>query len=56
MVADMIDDAKLTVRFASAVCVLDAFQKKSKKGIATLQANHRLIDQRLCDADGCTRR
>ena len=40
-----------TVRFASAVYVLHAFQKKSKKGIATPQADLRLIDQRLRDAE-----
>ena len=38
-----------TVRFASAV--LHAFQKKSKKGIATPQADLRLIDQRLRGAE-----
>jgi phage-related protein len=40
-----------TARFASAVYVLHAFQKKSKKGIATPQADLRLIDQRLRDAE-----
>jgi phage-related protein len=40
-----------TVRFASAVYVLHAFQKKSKKGIATPQADLRLIDQRLRGAE-----
>jgi len=39
------------VRFASAVCVLHAFQKKWKKGIATPQADLRLIDQRLREAE-----
>ncbi|MGL5117267.1 MAG: type II toxin-antitoxin system RelE/ParE family toxin [Beijerinckiaceae bacterium] len=42
--------AVYTVRFASVVYVLHAFQKKSKKGIATPQADLRLIDQRLRDA------
>jgi phage-related protein len=40
-----------TVRFASAVYVLHAFQKKSKKGIATPQTDLRLIDQRLREAE-----
>lgn len=40
-----------TVRFASAVYVLHAFQKKSKKGIATPQADLHLIDQRLRGAE-----
>jgi phage-related protein len=40
-----------TVRFASAVYVLHAFQKKSKKGIATPQVDLRVIDQRLRDAE-----
>lgn len=40
-----------TVRFASAVYVLHAFQKKSKKGIATPQTDMRLIDQRLREAE-----
>jgi phage-related protein len=39
-----------TVRFASAVYVLHAFQKKSKKGAATPPSDIRLIDQRLRDA------
>jgi phage-related protein len=39
-----------TVRFASAIYVLHAFQKKSKKGIATPQTDMRLIDQRLREA------
>lgn len=40
-----------TVRFSSAVYVLHAFQKKSKKGIATPQADLHLIDQRLRGAE-----
>jgi phage-related protein len=40
-----------TVRFASAVYVLHAFQKKSRKGIATPQTELRLIDQRLREAE-----
>jgi phage-related protein len=35
------------VRFAKAVYVLHAFQKKSKHGIATPKAEQDLIDQRL---------
>jgi phage-related protein len=40
-----------TVRFASAVYVLHAFQKKSRRGIATPQTEMRLIDQRLREAE-----
>ena len=38
-----------TVRYAEAVYVLHAFQKKSKKGIATPKAEIDLIEQRLKD-------
>lgn len=38
-----------TVRFADAVYVLHAFQKKSKKGIATPKAEIDLIEKRLKD-------
>jgi phage-related protein len=37
------------VRFADAVYVLHAFQKKSKKGIATPKAEMDLIEKRLKD-------
>ena len=40
-----------TVRLASAVYVLHAFQKKSKTGIATPKTEIRLIEQRLRDAE-----
>ena len=40
-----------TVRFASAVYVLHAFQKKSKTGIATPQSEMNLVRQRLRDAE-----
>jgi phage-related protein len=40
-----------TVRFALAVYVLHAFQKKSKQGIATPKAETDLIDQRLKRAE-----
>jgi phage-related protein len=40
-----------TVRFAFAVYVLHAFQKKSKRGIATPKAETDLIDQRLKRAE-----
>ena len=40
-----------TVRFASAVYVLHAFQKKSKTGVATPKLDIRLIEQRLREAD-----
>jgi phage-related protein len=36
-----------TVRFAKAVYVLHAFQKKSKRGVATPKAELELIEQRL---------
>jgi phage-related protein len=40
-----------TVRFEGAVYVLHAFQKKSKKGIATPKKELDLIRQRLADAE-----
>jgi phage-related protein len=39
--------AVYTIRFARAVYVLHAFQKKSKKGIATPKSDIDLIKQRL---------
>lgn len=42
--------AVYTVRFEEAVYVLHAFQKKSKKDIATSQADKELIARRLRDA------
>lgn len=42
--------AVYTVRFASAVYVLHAFQKKSKRGIATPQLEIDAIKRRLADA------
>ena len=39
--------AVYTVRFASAVYVLHAFQKKSKTGIATPPRDMKLIEKRL---------
>jgi len=42
--------AVYTVRFARAIYVLHAFQKKSKRGIATPQAELDLINQRLTRA------
>jgi phage-related protein len=41
--------AVYTVRYVDAVYVLHAFQKKSKKGIATPQAEIDLIEKRLKD-------
>ena len=41
--------AVYTVRYADAVYVLHAFQKKSKKGIATPKAEVDLIEKRLKD-------
>ncbi len=53
-VLEVVDDfdgdafrAVYTVRFAEAVYVLHAFQKKSKRGAATPKAELDLIDQRL---------
>jgi len=43
--------AVYTVRFAEAVYVLHAFQKKSKKGISTPQREIDLIRQRLAEAE-----
>jgi phage-related protein len=40
-----------TVKFREAVYVLHAFQKKSKKGIATPQHEIDLIRRRLADAE-----
>jgi phage-related protein len=56
-VFELVDDyrtdtyrAVYTVRFAEIVYVLHAFQKKSKKGIATPQKDVELIKKRLRDA------
>jgi phage-related protein len=53
-VLEIVDDfdgdafrAVYTVRFAKAVYLLHAFQKKSKRGIATPKSELDLIDQRL---------
>lgn len=45
-----------TVRFQEAIYVLHAFQKKSKKGIATPQTEIELIHKRLLDAEQDYRR
>jgi phage-related protein len=56
-VLEIVDDfdgdtfrAVYTVHFAGAVYVLHAFQKKSKRGIATPKAELDLIDRRLTRA------
>ena len=61
-ILELVDDhardtfrAVYTVRFATAVYVLHAFQKKAKKGIATPQADIDLIRQRLRDAEAIHR-
>ena len=41
--------AVYTVRYANAVYVLHAFQKKTKSGIATPKADVALIEKRLKD-------
>jgi phage-related protein len=53
-VLEIVDDfegdtyrAVYTVRFAGAVYVLHAFQKKSRRGIATPEAELELIERRL---------
>ena len=53
-VLEIVDDfegdtfrAVYTVRFAEAIYVLHAFQKKSKRGMATPKAEMSLIEQRL---------
>ena len=53
-VLEIVDDfdgdtfrAVYTVRFAKAIYVLHAFQKKSKRGAATPRAELNLIDRRL---------
>jgi len=43
--------AVYTVRFGDAIYVLHAFQKKSKKGIATPQKEIDLVKQRLAAAE-----
>ena len=57
-ILELVDDfdgdayrAVYTVRFAGMVYVLHAFQKKSKKGIATPQRDIELIKARLRDAE-----
>jgi phage-related protein len=57
-ILELIDDfgggtyrAIYTVRFAGVVYVLHAFQKKSKKGIATPRQDIDLIKSRLRDAE-----
>lgn len=47
--------AVYTVRFAEAVYVLHAFQKKSKRGIATSRKDLELLRQRLREAEGLHR-
>ena len=42
--------AVYAVRFLDVIYVLQAFQKKSKKGIATPQKDIELIHKRLLDA------
>jgi phage-related protein len=57
-VLEVVDDfdgdtyrAVYTVRFAGAIYVLHAFQKKSRSGIATLQSDIDLIRRRLAQAE-----
>ena len=56
-VLEVVDDfdgdsyrAVYTVKIAGVVCVLHAFQKKSKRGIATPKHEMDLIRRRLADA------
>ena len=62
-VLEIVDDfdgdayrAVYTVKFSEFVYVLHAFQKKSKKGAATPQADIELIKTRLKDAENDYRR
>ena len=57
-VVEIVDDHRgdayrtvYTVRFASSVYVMHAFQKKSKTGIATSQSDINLVKRRLRDAE-----
>jgi phage-related protein len=57
-VLEIVDDDKggtfravYTVKFAGAVYVLDAFQKKSKKGVKTAPGNIDRIKRRLKEAE-----
>ena len=57
-VVEIVDDHRgdtyrtvYTVRFGSSVYVLHAFQKKSKKGIATPQTDIKMIERRLREAE-----
>ena len=43
--------AVYTVRFEEAIYVLHAFQKKSKRGIATPNREMEVVRQRLSDAE-----
>ena len=43
--------AVYTIRFQEAIYVLHAFQKKSKKGIATPKKDIDLIHRRLAEAE-----
>ena len=57
-VVEIVDDHRgdtyrtvYTVRFSTSIYVLHAFQKKSKKGIKTPQADINLIERRLREAE-----
>jgi phage-related protein len=57
-VVEIVDDFRgdtfrtvYSVRFGSPVYVLHAFQKKSKKGIATPRVDIQMIERRLRDAE-----
>ena len=45
-----------TVRFGDRVFVLHAFEKKSKRGVATAKADIDLIMQRLQQADALSKK
>jgi phage-related protein len=47
--------AVYTVRYSEAIYVLHAFQKKSKRGVATPKRDLDLIQQRLAEAEGLHR-
>jgi phage-related protein len=48
--------AVYTVRYSEAIYVLHAFQKKSKRGVATPKRDLDLIQQRLAEAEGLHRK
>jgi len=50
-IVEVVKDFRVTLRFAGAVYVLHAFQKKSKTGRETRRRDIELIEQRLREAE-----